>query len=381
MGNFPSSDRLHGDDVVGPSTQMVSKNHYDVLGVARGASASEIKAAHRARIKKAHPDAGTHADGAEARAINEAYDVLGTPSHRKIYDALLTTYSPVRTTSATSSESSDVLSVRDEGWVSNLPVPSVGGVGAVSSFSQEDPSRLAGYNVFDREQFCPEDMEWYSRDVGSRVTVTGGGRVRFRKGKDHVLSRGDARKYTVWGQFGSDPEGAQRMSGDRSNDLNTFGRIMTGQLLKTFTKIPAARIVHRPFLSDQLAVDVDHAAVCGDRLAVIQSQHLPSGDFFWLGQTLFHARDEQELAIVTATFPGVVEKYRQNFPGLQVRGWYVLHSSDGGMIRTNNKDAGNKPHVATPQLFLRELGDWLLAGERSHVVDRRTLSKLVLGYP
>ena len=67
---------------------MSKKDYYDVLGVSRGASPDEIKAAFRSLAKKHHPDANPTDKGAEERfkEINEAYEVLSDPQKRAAYD-------------------------------------------------------------------------------------------------------------------------------------------------------------------------------------------------------------------------------------------------------------------------------------------------------
>jgi hypothetical protein len=66
----------------------MSATHYDVLGVAAGASASEL---HRAYVRAArahHPDrSGGDAD--RMREINRAWEVLGDPVRRAEYDRRL----------------------------------------------------------------------------------------------------------------------------------------------------------------------------------------------------------------------------------------------------------------------------------------------------
>ena len=63
------------------------QDYYDVLGVARGASAEEMKKAFRRLAMRFHPDRNQES-GAEAKfkEINEAYEVLSDPEKRAMYD-------------------------------------------------------------------------------------------------------------------------------------------------------------------------------------------------------------------------------------------------------------------------------------------------------
>src|SRR3972149_5377911 len=62
-------------------------DYYEVLGVARNASADEIKRAFRRLPMQHHPDRSAEA-GAEARfkEINEAYEVLSDQEKRASFD-------------------------------------------------------------------------------------------------------------------------------------------------------------------------------------------------------------------------------------------------------------------------------------------------------
>jgi curved DNA-binding protein CbpA len=64
---------------------------YQVLGVARDASAGQVAAAWRRRARAEHPDARPADAGAAARfrALAEAYRVLGDPVRRAAYDRAL----------------------------------------------------------------------------------------------------------------------------------------------------------------------------------------------------------------------------------------------------------------------------------------------------
>lgn len=68
---------------------MEYKDYYKIMGVARDASAQDIKRAHRRLARRYHPDVSQEPD-AEARFkdISEAYEVLRDPHKRAAYDQL-----------------------------------------------------------------------------------------------------------------------------------------------------------------------------------------------------------------------------------------------------------------------------------------------------
>ena len=74
---------------------MQFKDYYKTLGVARDASAEEVKKAFRKLARKYHPDVSKEKD-AEARMkeINEANAVLSDPEKRAAYDQLGSGYRP-----------------------------------------------------------------------------------------------------------------------------------------------------------------------------------------------------------------------------------------------------------------------------------------------
>jgi curved DNA-binding protein CbpA len=79
-GSSRDSSGLHG----------LSTNLYRILGLRPGADGKKIKAAYRALVKQFHPDVSTDSR-AEPRTkeINRAYETLGDPEARTVYDAAL----------------------------------------------------------------------------------------------------------------------------------------------------------------------------------------------------------------------------------------------------------------------------------------------------
>jgi curved DNA-binding protein len=65
------------------------RDYYDVLGVPRGASADEIRAAYRRLARENHPDVSKDPDAsARFSEISEGYEVLRDPEKRARYDRL-----------------------------------------------------------------------------------------------------------------------------------------------------------------------------------------------------------------------------------------------------------------------------------------------------
>lgn len=65
----------------------MAKDLYEILGVSKDASDSEIKKAFRRRARELHPDVNKAADAEDQfKELNEAYDVLSDPNKRAQYD-------------------------------------------------------------------------------------------------------------------------------------------------------------------------------------------------------------------------------------------------------------------------------------------------------
>lgn len=66
---------------------VTNRDFYDVLGVAKTASAAELKKAYRKKALEFHPDKNKSSDAeTKFKEVNEAYEILSNPQKKQTYD-------------------------------------------------------------------------------------------------------------------------------------------------------------------------------------------------------------------------------------------------------------------------------------------------------
>lgn len=248
--------------------------HYEILGVPRDATDTEIRRGYRKAARAAHPDSG--GSPAQFHAVAEAYRVLSHVELRRNYDLRLTTPSTngTRPSQAT----------RDATRTA---------AGAASP----DDSALAGLPQFDPP---------------------------FQRDSPFLLSPADASQQIYGGIPAPRGLNALRRSAGQANDAARATLTwLNGTLL---TKYKAARVINNVALGEGRDTSRAHHLIFGgDHLAVIESLHAPFESYSWDGAALRHGNTEVSLEplrmkVLEATLA---------FPGFRVAGWAVLHDRDG----------------------------------------------------
>ena len=180
---------------------MEFKDYYETLGVAKSASADEVKKAYRKRARQFHPDV-SHATDAEKRMaeVNEAYAVLGDTEKRAANDQV------GAQAWAQGARSGD--DVRPPpGWNAGYEYTDGGPAGAGAHFSGNEA----------------EFSEFFEQMFGH--AARGGARAR-NQGGAHTAMRGEDQHARIELALIDAYRGAERQLGLRSARLDAGGQVV-----------------------------------------------------------------------------------------------------------------------------------------------------------
>lgn len=310
------------------------RTHYEVLGIPRTASVTEIKTAYRKAARITHPDHGGNAE--DFGEVTLAYETLIDPAARERYDRSYGTESSYLRGKAPA-----------QGAARGPAGYGSPGTGSSMRFESNAPRSSAA----DPTVFVPPLLESPDSPLDRAKSVQ--------------QIHGAPRKRGIFG--------AQARLAREARTIQLLSR----QLLPA---LPSTRLVNG--LHAPGGGYIDHALLGGYRLAIVHSMLLPKGVYRWDGASLF--RDGKH--IDPPQIAPSVYKMQALFPELNVTGWTVIHSPDGNLhepvidyARGGEPSASSTSNVVNAVNLVRELKMFLGTGPAPNVVDRSVLSRLLGG--
>lgn len=302
-------------------------SYYDVLGVAPGAGAQDIKDAYRRAVRTAHPDLGGSA--AEFHAVTVAYETLADPRRRERYDA-------------------------DTGRGRPAPAPASG-----PSRTRTGPRRPPRTEDDDAVKVPPVYEPEFSPSEPPVVPLILAGQQ----------AHGSPRQPRMFARLST--RNAARVDGETRT-----AALLERTLLPTY---PAARLVNGVEFEDREKTTAGHLVLAGDRLAVIDSFAAPPGNFSWDGRVLRHQGRSVELQV-----PHTVRLVQELLPDLDVAGWLVIHGAPDNPFAPVidvppgfDRTAPGTLQVTNAGTAVRTIRSFLSAGPRPTVVQLPVLARLL----
>ncbi len=397
---------------------MGEVDYYELLGVGRNASASEIKSAYRTLVKVMHPDAG--GTSGTFRLLREAYETLHDPVRRAAYDRSADTDdqggdeddsgdSSTTDRAPRAGEDAGRGAARDR-WhrwdsgprarASSRPrARRAREFGEDPDFTPPAPqinpvtiAWCAEVNPRERVRYLPT----LAGSPAATATVAGVWLVLL------VLSFGTltlpaplvamwllavagtsvalvvlARRHLVTAQVNrafTEEFGGRPVFGQPGTERSQLAERLTADLLvKHLTWLPGARIFHSLAGPDSVFADIDHAVLCGRRLVLIESKlWLPGHYTADEAGALF--RNGHPFRGGSTELPAAVDAYRELLPDVEVRGVLIVYPSRSGTI-TTGKPADARVPPMSAEHFVHEIGAWLAV--QSSIVDRDVFRTVV----
>jgi hypothetical protein len=349
-------------------------DYYELLGVPRSASPSQIRSAYRSLAKVMHPDAGGTAG--TFRLLREAYETLTDPDRRDEYDGGGPEEEPLPPPRRATP--------RAEDYVPALPALSpeaiawwheVRETGRTVLLPQARPGRdfvlaaAGGWLLLLLVQVLVAAP--VAVLVGLWLVLAASGAAVVVLARRHLAARRVDREFTA--EFGT-----RVVFGSPGGEPDEIAERLTADLLDHYlARVPGVRIFHGLATeAGSVFADIDHAVLCGRRLVLIESKLWLPGHYD-VDETGGLSRNGRRFRGGAARLPDWIDAYRTRFPGLELRGVLLLHPRRAGEITVGDGQADVAPMA--PERFVREIGGWL-AVEQS-TVDRdafRTLLRLVI---
>ena len=355
---------------------MHEVDYYELLGVGRNASPTEIKAAYRSLAKSAHPDAGGTAG--MFQLLRTAYDTLADPDRRADYDydydddgntGVAAEVRPTTSTARTADrwrprQASTRRFGEDPGFVPDSPELDVT---SIVWWDEVDARERVRYDRADGPGHCPAAgaligvgllvlpillrVELTAEVVIGWLVLAAAVAAILRWTAQRYLARARTER-SFEGEFGS-----RRVSGKPGADADQLAERLTAALLARYLiRLPGVRIFHGLAWPGSVFADIDHAVLCGRRLVLIESKMWLPGHYTADGNGL--RRNDRLFRGGGSRLPEGIAAYRELLPDVEVRGVLVIYPSRDGEITTGEPANVDIPPM-TPEQFVQEIGAWL----------------------
>lgn len=405
--------------------KSVTPDYYDLLGVPRDADAEAITRAYRRLAHVSHPDRGGNAG--MFRLLHDAYETLHDPARRRVYDtersagptdagapaghtgqwtfadgsartmvfdpATLSWWSEVDAQAATrvvpayraGLPASLVAAAVFAGAAAAMiavrlvaAVPAVAGVllvalayrtgvtgtvrvraGAVLSLLT-----LAGAGAFVYLVGAPLGTALGTlAAVALAVTVV----LTHRYGQTAALDRRAGRDAVASAEYGRPGELTA------AGSSGAVGSHVAADALWLLTALPGARLFHG-LRGRSGGPHVDHAVVCGRRVALVQSRHWPPGAYGWTPHGVL-IRDGRHFPGGDVRAHEALVTYRTLLgERTEVRGYVLVAPTSSAPVPPCRGPEGVL--AGGPQAVVEDIGGWFLDSGEVDVVDRRLLLRV-----
>lgn len=344
---------------------MNARTHYDVLGVAPGASLEEIRQAYRRRARATHPDLG--GSPAEFHAVQVAFDTLSDSRRRTIYEGTLP--SPSGRTAPAASGTAPSAAPRTPPTprgldpfepmepVARAPLSTAGVTFRPPLFPPEPPRRRLG-----RHMPPPAATDFLAMPV-----------LRER----------------IFGEPGGAIPGLATISARRARaaERRTEQAIREGVM----PAHPAMRLVHGLRLPGEAGLAISHAIVLGRRVVLVSSVMVEAADAAWDGSRLTAPGVEVQPDVVRG-LPLLAPLLRPDGTrrgddggDVAVSGLVVVHAASGRLTEPRIRESTGANGEWIPAVNVAGLLRYLQGAARSElqlqVVDARLLSRVLTYYP